>query len=97
MADIHVSGDGATKIKNWLGAQQFVERAKSRLNSDECALRNAETDLARWMLPEDAQMGEKICVWFGDSLVQVECTSRVPLDGKVTFRTRGRKLYEFAA
>lgn len=47
--------------------------------------------LAKWLLPGDAKPGEKIAVWYGDSLVQVEA----PHDGQkptITVRTRGKSM-----
>jgi hypothetical protein len=45
--------------------------------------------LAKWMLPEDVKEGEKIAVWFGDSLIQVEYGYE-HTDPVVTVRARGK-------
>lgn len=87
-----VSSDGQRLIRNWMAAASNVECAKQAVNRTECALTNATNELARWLLPDDAKVGEKISVWFGDSLVQVEKTSDNPTDGTVTIRKRGRSL-----
>jgi hypothetical protein len=93
MVDDELTSEGTRLVKAWLGAQDEVERAKSRLRSAECDLANTQKALAKWMLPEDAKPGEKIAVWYVDSLIQVE----VPLQGHmtipVTIRKRGRSLH----
>ena len=44
--------------------------------------------LARWLMPDDMKVGEKIAVWHGSSLFQVELVSvGEPI---VTVRTRGK-------
>jgi hypothetical protein len=86
-----VTSDGKECINRWKNAVDDIAKARSRLNSCDCELSNAATALARWMLPSDAQVGEKIAVWYGDSLVQVECTQAAPMkDGKITVRSRGK-------
>lgn len=102
MTDDTVTSEGTRLIKAWEVAKRDVERAKSALNSAECALSNATSALTKWMLPEDAKPGEKICVWHLDSLIQVEvpplprkpepgCVGEGPRDPVVTIRKRGRE------
>lgn len=93
---MEVRSDGERLIKCWLGAQERLARAKSEVNSAECDLANSTMALAKWMLPEDAKSGEKIAVWYGDTLIQVEAPPNHPTPGggdpKVTVRKRGRSL-----
>lgn len=96
MAD-EVTRDGQHHIKAWLASieryeQTDRERDRARHDKDNCA-----KALAKWMLPEDAKPGEKICVWYGDSLIQVESPDGgVPSPGQrdpiITIRKRGRAL-----
>ena len=103
------SSEGLQHIKRFLGAQWSVEEAKRALRSAECELSNAEAALAKWLAPADMKPGEKIAVWAGDSLFQVES---VPVDEfslgngtdgpsihvrhelRVTVRTRGKHHHE---
>lgn len=84
--------DGADLIKDWLHAQERLRRAKSEVNSAECDVNNSMRALAKWMLPTDARAGEKFCVWFGDSLIQVEVMTEHNADPEVTIRTRGKSI-----
>lgn len=89
MAD--VLPEGERLIKQWLSATERLERAKSEKNSAECDVVNAQNALAKWLLPDDAKPGEKIAVWFGDSLIQAEVPQEIGRDAKVTIRTRGKR------
>ena len=91
-----VSGEGENLLKSWLRCIQLVRNAKREVNSAECDEMNSQTALARWLLPKDAKEGEKIAIWFGDSLIQVECTQAGPglMDGKVTVRQDGKTTRE---
>lgn len=88
-----VTYEGEQAIKRWLAAREDTARARSALNRATCEETNAHNDLAKWMIPSDAKVGEKICVWYGDSLIQVEIEDGSP-PGKyiVSVRTRGRSL-----
>lgn len=86
--------EGQKVIERWADAGKQVDYCKQQLNVAECEWHNATSAVVRWMLPVDVKMGEKICVWQGDALIQVEVTQLSPLDGKVTIRVRGRKLNE---
>ena len=85
-----VTPEGRRRIEHWQHAQLEVRRCKDRLNSAETTLTNAIIELGKWLLPSDAIPGEKIAVWFGDSMIQAEVRhNRDPL---ITIRTRGRAL-----
>ena len=106
MADGEVTLEGTRFIKSWLDAQQSVASANRHLTEAQIDLREAEQNLAKWMLPPDTKPGEKIAVWFGDSLIQVEAGKpheRIKCGGpqddpepdnsiphKVTVRSRGK-------
>lgn len=64
--------EGSTLVKNWLGAQERLRRAESEVVSAQVDVANSARDLAKWMLPDDAKPGEKIAMWHGDSLIQIE-------------------------
>lgn len=91
------STEGTRLIERWEQAQKSLERAKSMVNSAECELANATNELAKWMLPDDVQPGEKICVWHLDSLIQVEARKDGTHDAVVTIRTRGRDYARYRA
>lgn len=97
--------DGERLVSAYLYAQEQLERAKREVIGSECSLNNAEEALAKWLMPADMAPGEKIAVWRGDSLFQVELAPRqayeVGEDGspgkvridhkaKVTVRLRGK-------
>lgn len=98
--------EGLDLVKAWVAAHQQVRSARDTLARRECDLRDAENALARWMAPPvtKPQPGEKISVWCGDSLFQLEVGGEMggtPGDGpravhpdKVTIRYRGSKFDE---
>lgn len=87
--------DGQHLIATWLSSQEREKRLRGELNRAECDTSNTARELAKWMMPADAKSGEKICVWHGDSLFQVEVgdTGRDPV---VTVRTRGKHFSELS-
>lgn len=96
-----VTREGSRLIATWLAASESLERARSSVNRASCDLANAEAALAKWLMPDDMKPGEKIAVWEGDSLFQVELAPResfshpdgerhVSHEPKVTVRTRGK-------
>lgn len=96
---MNVTSDGERAIKDWLAAKERHEQARRDENRASCDESNAETALVKWMLPPDAKPGEKIAVWFGDSLIQVEVggevigqsgETRAMTSTKVTVRHRGK-------
>lgn len=90
------TSEGMRLIKQWLGAQSLVDRAESELSKRRMDCTEAALLLAGWMLPDDAKPGEKIAIWFHDSLIQVEKGGDGTPD-KITVRFRGRKFGEMAA
>jgi hypothetical protein len=90
-----VVSEGERLILAWTGAQEATRRARSDLTSCECDESNTRRALAAWLKPHDAKPGEKIAVWFGDNLVQVEvggAPDGMPAgEDRVTIRTRGKR------
>lgn len=97
--------EGEQLVSAYIRAEENLRQARSRVNGAECDMQNAETALAKWLMPTDMKPGEKIAVWRGDSLFQVELapmeaystsgdTVTVSQEPKVTVRTRGRKFSE---
>ena len=82
------TSDGKGFIDRWKDAQEELRRCKSALNSAECEVSNSTNALGKWMMPDDAATEEKICVWYGDSLIQVTKTAQN--DYAVTVRKRGK-------
>ncbi len=87
MADNRVTRDVEDHIKRWKFAINNVANLKSKLSKAECELRNAETALAKCLLPGDANADEKFCVWYGDSLIAASHNSGRHF---VELRTRGQ-------
>lgn len=86
-----VTSEGEQKILRWLRAKEAQEQAERELNRRQCDTSNSKNDLAKWMVPGDAKPGEKIAIWYGDSLIQVE-VNNPGHDHIVTVRSRGRSL-----
>lgn len=104
-----VTREGERVIQRWLDAQEDVKAAKSALTRAECEDANAHSALAKWLMPSDMKPGEKIGVWVGDSLFQVELVERkaypagvggephITHEPKVTVRTRGKNFWRLSA
>lgn len=75
------------KVSRWTNAQQNVERAKAALNSAEVELLNAQSDLAKYLIPKDASPGEGFNIWYGDGLIAVTEKS-LNSDYKVSWRKK---------
>lgn len=98
--------EGLDLVKAWVAAHREVEAARDKLARRQCDLRDAENALARWMAPPvtKPQPGEKIAIWCGDSLFQLEVGGevggtagegpRAMRPDKVTVRYRGSKFNE---
>ena len=99
-----VTREGERLLKHWLEAQEETRRAKERLSRAECDESIAHSALATWLMPPDMKPNEKIGVWVGDSLFQVEmveCVAhsvesgepRFSYEPKVTIRSRGKNFW----
>lgn len=91
-----VTDKGKQLIEHYFRSMSRLSQAEQRLHSEKLVAIEAQIDLASWLLPEDAKNGEKIAVWYGDSLIQVEVKS-MTLEGdfcktEITIRKRGRSL-----
>ena len=82
-----VTRDVEDHIKRWKFATEQVADLKRQLSAAECELRNSETDLAKCLLPSDAEANEKFCVWYGDSLIAARHNNGGHF---VELRTRGK-------
>ena len=89
--DNEVTRDVEDYIKRWKFATEQVKRTKQQLSKAECELANATTDLAKCLLPRDAEANEQFCVWYGDSLIAVKHERG---NHFVTLRTRGKSWEE---
>ncbi len=97
-----VTREGMWHIQGWLSAREGMERAEKALQSARTDFANAEAKLAKWLMPADMKPGEKIAIWAGDSLFQVELEEQksypadengepiVSYKPKVTVRSRGK-------
>ena len=82
--------EGEKKIERWQRAIERLRSAKDQVNRAECELTNATNDLGRWLMPDDARIGEPIGVWYGDALI----TATKTRDGGRGLRKRlGRSRY----
>lgn len=82
--------EGKDLIDRWRSALEEQRRAESRLNSAQCEVSNATNALGKWLVPGDAVMQEKFCIWYGDSLI--EAAKKDQNSFSVNVRKRGRSL-----
>ncbi len=68
MDTTQVTKEGNTKIERHTQAIVNLRRAESNVVSAETELANATNDLGKWMMPNDALVGETIGVWKGDTI-----------------------------
>ena len=78
---------GKQLIEAWFRAQEDFNQCKSRMLSAELQVRDSKDALAKWLLPADAVKNEKIAIWYGDQLIQVE----VAPNGELVLTVRPRK------
>jgi len=101
-----VTGEGFQILGEWLRAAELVDRERARMDAAYRDLREAEKALITWMLPPviKPQPGEKLAIWFGDSLIQVEVGGVVSTtegsevgcvsSTRVTIRYRGHEFHK---
>lgn len=98
------TSEGQQLISTWLEAKAEVDRRADALRRAQSDAHAAEKALVTWMLPPAiaAKPGEKIAIWAGDSLIQVEVGGVVSGEGpvqdqsstRVTVRFRGKHFSE---
>ena len=101
--NLEASREGARVIDQWLKAKAQVKACQDQLSHAHLAVSDAEHDLVAWLMPGDAKPGEKIAVWYGDSLIQVEVGGietgaeaapdgcRAVTHNVITIRARGKR------
>lgn len=83
--ELHPTNHGKRLLEEWVAASIETDRSRATFERHTANEKEAETKLGSWMLPPDAQVGEKICMWNGPNLIQAEKTA----DGaRVTIRSR---------
>jgi aminopeptidase C len=75
-------------VDAWKHWSDKVEKAKSVLEQTIIEADIAETELARWLIPEDADPGEQFNVWHGSTILCAEKTMLGKF--KVSIRKRGK-------
>lgn len=56
-------------VMRWCRANAQLNRLKREINSAECELSNASTELGNWLVPE-GQNEESFNIWFGSGIIQ---------------------------
>ncbi len=97
-----VMPEGKHAIERWMRANEHITQLNRQLSTARSEANMAEEALLKWLLPPDAKAGEKIAVWFGDSLIQAEVGGIVTDDheagvghvtsSRITIRLRGKRL-----
>lgn len=72
--DLTISLNDLDKVKAWRHALQNVTIARKELERLIKVEQEAETALAKHILPEDHKDGESVCLWFGDSLINARAS-----------------------
>jgi hypothetical protein len=96
MRDDDLTREGHERTGAYLQATLERDRARERWDRAERDLRDATVALARWLLPDDAKIDERIAVWRGDSLFTA-WKHALPEGGhgyRVEVRTRGKHFDE---
>lgn len=90
---MRLTSEGNTLVEGWKRAMNRLKDAKRELSSAETDFTNSTNALGKWMLlPEVTKPtpGEKICVWYHDSLIQVTAPDKNYHDLKVELRLQGK-------
>lgn len=85
-----VTSDTERLVKNWLEAQEELRTAITNQQRKTTELHQAAEALAKFLLPADVKPGEKIGIWYGDSLILAEQTEAGEYNCRV--RTCGRAI-----
>lgn len=85
----NITRDGARLVEAWQHAKDQVRTYKGLTANAIIDMETAEKALIEWLLPADAQIGEKICVWYGEALIQAEVIGRNPTKANLSIR-KGR-------
>lgn len=96
MSDMDPTSEGKRLIESWLAARKHAARIEQQLDRANADLRETEQALAKWMLPDDAEAGETIAVWYGDSLIAVTAGPAPRSFGgaSIVVRSRGKHMLE---
>ncbi|MEM6503920.1 MAG: hypothetical protein AAF711_00485 [Planctomycetota bacterium] len=63
------TSEGKRHIERWERSLQEVRRLKRELNKAECEVSNSTNALGKWLMPNDARVGEVIGVWNGNEII----------------------------
>jgi len=74
---LKVTTDGELLIKEWINAQKRHREAQREVNSADCALRNAQDNLVKWLVPKAAKVGECYCIPVGETFLDVRIAEKV--------------------
>lgn len=91
------TSEGQRLISSWLETKAEVDRRTDALYRARSDAENAEKALVAWMLPPaiEAKPGEKIAIWAGDSLIQVEVGGVESGEDEVRHRSATRVTVRF--
>jgi hypothetical protein len=108
MNEANITREGLELVKNWLNAKRRAEDAARAASQAWADANDAAKALANWMAPQviKPKPGEKIAIWCGDSLIQLEVGGITSggEDGRpshmsgdeITVRFRGKHFEELA-
>lgn len=88
MAQDEATPEGRRLIAAWLNASDRVARTNEAYKTALREAAEAEEKLAKWLLPSDAKLGERIGVWHGDSIFTA---CKTMFEGKDVFAVEVRK------
>lgn len=82
--ELRAANDGLVLLRRLDAARQRVMELKRQANTAECEAANAESDMARWLVPKTAKIGDVYCLAVHDTFFEVRCRqsqARSVLDG----------------
>lgn len=91
VADDKITREGEGLVVPWLRARKRVAELNAQLGNAEREEEMAASALTVFLVPEDAKVGEKFCVWYLDGLIQLEIMPP-PQSAEITVRKRGRRM-----
>lgn len=91
------TSEGRELIRSWLATRERVDRLRDELCQAQADAGTAEKALVAWMLPPAiaVEPGEKVAIWAGDSLIQVEVGGVESGTGPVRERSSTRVTVRF--
>ena len=74
-------------VRDWESSIERLNAVNNEINYAKCCLANNTNELGRWLVPEDAKVGEVFSIWIAGKMLSVEKIADSGLgDFKVSWR-----------